>query len=215
MYENIHTLIIAPHPDDEVLGCSILLNEQTLVVYFTNGDDGKAFYDNGTIVEDKNFLANLRELEAIEVAKKTGIKQIFMKISEKDIKEQTNLEMVFIRQRRQWMDRLHEITRLCPNLKEIYTTHIHDRHPVHQAVSVIVSGWYFHECKIDGVKLFFYSIFPIDDWIAYQICELNEEDYQTKLDLLKTYKSQWDDFLCRVVTQERPDDFKKETFYVP
>ena len=114
-------------------------------------------------------------MEAIEVAKKTGIKQIFMKISEKDIKEQTNLEMVFIRQRRQWMDRLHEITRLCPNLKEIYTTHIHDRHPVHQAVSVIVSGWYFHECKIDGVKLFFYSIFPIDDWIAYQICELNEE----------------------------------------
>jgi LmbE family N-acetylglucosaminyl deacetylase len=166
---NKKILVIAPHPDDEILGASGLIinasnnNCHITIVYLTSGS--------------KNDT-NIREKEAKAVCKKTGIDSIYFLrikdggVADVDVKT-TNLQ---------------EIVDLCdPDIVSI--PFIFDEHSDHVYANKLISKIFFKNSKkVDFWAYQIYSSMPAN--VIIDITSIINK----KFDLMSVYKSQLNDF---------------------
>ena len=173
-------LVIAPHPDDDVIGLGGLIairytqNWVIDIVYVTNGAGSV------TVGKYKNFtkqeMINLREKEAKKSIdtllnnKTNNIKQIFMKFNSTDImndKESINY----------YKKQLNNILNLS-NYNEIYLPNIKDRHNTHKKITELSINVLESSKKNSITECFYY-----ETWDAL---EINKNT--VKIDISNIYK---------------------------
>ena len=121
-------MVLAPHPDDAIIGCGGSLvkhlkrNRQIVVYYMTSGENGSA-----EIAQDQ--LARLREDEAKAGLESLGqISCVFLRLPDGDVRaNSTNIQRIaaLLRQER-------------PHY--FYFPHILERHPDHRAAAEIAQA---------------------------------------------------------------------------
>ncbi|MFZ5351511.1 MAG: PIG-L deacetylase family protein [Bacillota bacterium] len=170
-------LIIAPHPDDEILGCGGTLckhideNDFVSVLYLTNGEKGGN--------NDQNIISEQRYNEAIEVLKECGVaKYFFFGLKDQAI----DINSVII-------NRLADI--IAENFIDlIYLPHLGDSHVDHFSANILLANA-LNKITYNDISVLGYEIWsPAETNLIINIS--NEIERKNKL--LKKYKSQLENF---------------------
>ncbi|MCX6810328.1 MAG: PIG-L family deacetylase [Candidatus Berkelbacteria bacterium] len=168
-------LVLAPHPDDDVLGCGGLLKSLSesgsniKIIYFTDGSRG-----NREAKFSENLIAE-RENEAIEAGKVLKVfEQKFLRLPHNALK--SSIDLAAIIRKEIEFDKPDLI--LAPSLEEPHPDHL----AVLEALNISLKNY------SDGLNIWLYEVFGtgrlnrlfiIDDFI------------ETKIEALKCHKSQY------------------------
>jgi N-acetylglucosamine malate deacetylase 1 len=186
MIKKEEVLIIAPHPDDDVIGMGgtiskYLENEtKVTIIYATNGSGSKRL-GKFKKLKKKEFI-NLRKQEAIKAIKKLAknkninlVKQIFVDIDSKNLKLRTN----------DFKTTLKET--LKNKFSKIYLPYLKDKHETHKVCSKISLNEIKKQKK--EKKVLFYEVWtPITE----EKIELKDitKHIRKKKNAIKTHRSQ-------------------------
>lgn len=176
----MNVLVIAPHPDDEVIGCG-----GAVCLHVKKGDDVSAVFltsgELGLKRLSRERAWKIRETEAHKAAKVLGLKELF-----------------FLRQP-DWMlgDHISEVdVALRPVLEKqkpklIYLPHPQDRHPDHQAALPALK-LALKRCRISKPELRGYEVWtPL---AAHSHVQDISAVMPRKLRALRAHRSQLDEF---------------------
>ena len=168
-------LVIAPHPDDEVLGCGGTLcrhlesGDQVNLLYLTNGEKGV----------NENDISERRIMEAIEVIKECQIDRYdFLNLGDQKIEiSAENIETI----KNIIQDNQIDI---------IYITHIYDNHIDHFAANILLANAL---TKLDCSQL---EVIGYEIWsplVPNLIVNISDH-WEKKQSLVYKYKSQLEKF---------------------
>jgi LmbE family N-acetylglucosaminyl deacetylase len=122
---NPQTLILAAHPDDELIGCGVILqrNPDTQVVIVT---DGRMGGDKARPELEGDRLAKQREQESRTVLAGLGVSEVrFLRQAEFTFRPLAVL------------DELHRMIGDGAGLRSVFSHHLNDEHPDHVKVGTI------------------------------------------------------------------------------
>lgn len=160
-------LVIAPHPDDEVIGCG-----GVLLKHICSGDEVRVCYITSTVSEGCN-----RKEEALQSNRVLGVNNsIFLNGREKaDIVSEERIDML--------SDMIMEF---APQI--IYIPHIYERHKDHLNSNILLY-YALRKCKGKSTNIYIYCY---EVWTTLiPDCLVNITDfYLKKVDALEVYKSQ-------------------------
>lgn len=167
-------VVLAPHPDDEVLGCGGVIRkhieegDDVTVLFLTDGRWGKKPYDN------PEHIAQLRQAEAIAACRVLGTTQTHF-FGREDGSLNADLKTV--------KEVLQVV--MCCQPEVVYAPHPIDPHPDHRATYKIAE-MVLKEMSFQG-SLFLYEVWkPIEPNVIVNITDVME----SKLKALSCYASQ-------------------------
>lgn len=169
-------LVVAPHPDDESIGCGGALSLQAqqghdiYVAFLTSGERGLTEFAPRAAVK-------IREDEARQACEVIGIsKYEFFRFSDGGLLEQTDLVAARLDQ---------TITRFQPTM--IYLPHADESHPDHKAANQITFGVMSNRGKIP-VTLRFFEIWTPQ--IQYSVLQDISSVMPRKIRAIRQHRSQ-------------------------
>lgn len=167
-------LVLAPHPDDDILGCGGLLSmlagsgAKIKVIYFSDGSRGTA---NNKV--DKNLVFE-REEEAREAGKIIGIgEEKFLRLPDRRIKVNVALSAQIRREIE--FDRYDLI--LAPSIEDPHPDH----HAVGEALALALRNY------DDHINIWLYEVWGSS---RYNRIVLIDDFVEDKIEALKCHKSQ-------------------------
>jgi N-acetylglucosamine malate deacetylase 1 len=180
-----NVLIVAPHADDEVIGCAGLIQKlvyqgANIVVLFVTIEDEKSIvkpsYSEGM---------NVRERESLKAKKKLNFNEaVYLRIPERsidnNIKTQNDIKQSILSIISQ--KKINAI--LLPNY--------FDMNPDHRSISKIGLKT-VHESIVNNASNSVNSIFLYEIWgpvYVTHFCKLSQTEYDTKLESMQCYETQ-------------------------
>jgi len=177
-------LVLAPHPDDETLGCGgsirkhINKSENVYVCFITKGE--KSHYVHGIKHISFEEVAKIRKTEALKAMEILGVPQtniIFLDFPDGDA-------WIYVDDIQMKLEQL--ITSIKPST--IYCPHIDDGHLDHQTTYMAVKSALENLSDIQ-VELRYYIIWGILPSFNLKI-DLSQDEYSTKEKAISVYQSQ-------------------------
>ena len=163
-------LVLAPHPDDEVIGpggalCQLMENgSEITVLYLTAG---------GSVAADEQLI-EIRRSEAMSVGRQCELKQIFW--DEEDTRlasgPQTNTRLV------------HLLQELRPNF--VFLPHLFDNHVDHFATNQILAAVLEQVSDFEG-DILGYEVWD-HVWSPNYVLDVSSH-FETKCELMELYKT--------------------------
>lgn len=172
-------LVLAPHADDEVLGCG-----GTILRYLQDGSKVSIVYLTDGRFGGVGNLSNQRRAEAIAVGRRlAGCEQIFWDFADGALESKYDSVAQRV---------AAEMSRLMPDL--VFTPWLLDRHPDHSVTARAAAA---AASRYGGEPLFaaYESLAPI---IANHFVDISGT-FETKLELLELYASQQRQYAIKTV----------------
>lgn len=172
--ENKKVLVVAPHPDDESIGCGGLLSMYGAQIDVMLLTDGRKGHDDGVIDDEK--CASIREQEIRQAMNLAGIhKLITLRIPDGRLNEN--------------LDQLRNMN--ISQYDYIFIPNRYESHKDHRATNRVFLSLFYKQCN-KGQKLFEYEVWS-------PLCRANHvlriDNYiEQKDELVRQYKSQLDLF---------------------
>jgi LmbE family N-acetylglucosaminyl deacetylase len=179
-------LVVAPHPDDDVIGCGGAIiqhindNDQVQIIYVTSGE-------SGSLAILKEELAMQREEEAAAAAQKMGVTQTFFWRWADGYVEYGQEQLIQV---------INFIREHQPDL--VYLPHLQDGHIDHQVTTKVflegigrAGGVCFQECLPTPWKV--KTILGYEVWTPIQSPQMNldiSDEMEQKMRALSLHKSQ-------------------------
>lgn len=181
-------LILAPHPDDEILCCSSILKDSKVIIV-TSGDLGTGGLRD-SMTESEYCLA--REEESKRACAEYGVISVeFLRLKEKEL----NSGDIGI-----------DLTPLVRGATQLFCTHPKDEHIGHKALADIVTVI----SNRLGIDLYYYGHKKFEDYPNI-INELDVDQYLKKISAIKQFKTQVHWLIQHI--EGKADVYKIERFY--
>lgn len=176
------TLLIAPHPDDEIIGCGGLIQKfvaQGLnihIVFMTGGEKSH----QGCCDIDATTLAKIRRTQAKEINTQFGVKPEnlhFLSYPDGGIEEEHEETMRL----RELVNKIHPTTIFVPHWGEGWTDHTNTR-IIGKKLAKEIDAQVYEYC----VWMWYYNVWHLD-WKNAYILTMTREEHQNKLVSIEDY----------------------------
>lgn len=186
---NLTTLIIAPHPDDETFGCAGLIFEKkslgskVYVVFLTNGEGSLQNISKDEIRENRVNTSQ-------DICENLNIDEVFYFDIEDGKIDSKNNDVII---------RLKNLI-LEKDIKEVFVTHKDEGWKDHKEASLLVSN---SIKKSDNISLYYYWVWV---WYSVGFKKFKEFDLNSTMYLdIKEYSSQKQDMINKYLTNKTKD----------